>query len=103
MTWEDAFRAISRPWTRKKPVILCGDLNVAHQEIDLKNPKTNRRNAGFTDEAGEDDPAALRRFHRHLPSQVSRRRGPTPGGATAFTPGRRTPGGGSTTSSSQTA
>ena len=41
---------ISRPWTRKKPVILCGDLNVAHQEIDLKNPKTNRRNAGFTDE-----------------------------------------------------
>ena len=54
--------------------------------------------------AGEDDPAALRRFHRHLPRpSIPTQRGPTPGGATASTPGRRTPGGGSTTSSSQTA
>ena len=50
MTWEDAFRDYLLKLDKKKPVIVCGDLNVAHQEIDLKNPKTNRRNAGFTDE-----------------------------------------------------
>ncbi|MDO5446159.1 MAG: exodeoxyribonuclease III [Prevotellaceae bacterium] len=50
MTWEDAFRAYLMELDKKKPVILCGDLNVAHQEIDLKNPKSNRHNAGFTDE-----------------------------------------------------
>ena len=50
MTWEDDFRAYLLALDAKKPVIVCGDLNVAHQEIDLKNPKTNRRNAGFTDE-----------------------------------------------------
>ena len=50
MTWDDAFRAYVADLDAKKPVILCGDLNVAHQEIDLKNPKTNRRNPGFTDE-----------------------------------------------------
>ena len=50
MTWEDDFRAYLLALNTKKPVIVCGDLNVAHQEIDLKNPKTNRRNAGFTDE-----------------------------------------------------
>ncbi len=50
MQWEDAFRAYLLSLDAKKPVIVCGDLNVAHQEIDLKNPKTNRRNAGFTDE-----------------------------------------------------
>lgn len=50
MVWEDAFRAYLSELNKKKPVILCGDLNVAHEEIDLKNPKTNRRNAGFTDE-----------------------------------------------------
>ena len=50
MTWEDDFRAYLKKLDEIKPVILCGDLNVAHQEIDLKNPKTNRRNAGFTDE-----------------------------------------------------
>ena len=50
MTWEDAFRNYLLELDEKKPVILCGDLNVAHQEIDLKNPKTNRKNAGFTDE-----------------------------------------------------
>ena len=50
MTWEDAFRNYLLELDEKKPVILCGDLNVAHQEIDLKNPKTNRKNAGFSDE-----------------------------------------------------
>ena len=50
MTWDDSFRAYVCALDVKKPVIICGDMNVAHQEIDLKNPKTNRRNAGFTDE-----------------------------------------------------
>ncbi len=50
MQWEDDFRAYLQELDAKKPVVVCGDLNVAHQEIDLKNPKTNRRNAGFTDE-----------------------------------------------------
>ena len=50
MTWEDAFRAYLQKLDAEKPVILCGDLNVAHTEIDLKNPKTNHHNAGFTDE-----------------------------------------------------
>ena len=53
MVWEDAFRAYLLELDSKKPVIVCGDLNVAHKEIDLKNPKTNRRNAGFTDEERE--------------------------------------------------
>ncbi len=50
MEWEDDFLVYLKKLEQNKPVILCGDLNVAHQEIDLKNPKTNRRNAGFTDE-----------------------------------------------------
>ena len=50
MKWEEDFRAYLQKLDKSKPVIICGDLNVAHQEIDLKNPKTNRRNAGFTDE-----------------------------------------------------
>lgn len=50
MEWEDDFRKYLETLNQKKPVILCGDLNVAHNEIDLKNPKTNRHNAGFTDE-----------------------------------------------------
>ncbi len=49
MQWEDDFRAYLQELDAKKPVVVCGDFNVAHQEIDLKNPKTNRRNAGFTD------------------------------------------------------
>lgn len=53
MEWEDDFRAFLKNLESKKPVIVCGDLNVAHKEIDLKNPKTNRRNAGFTDEERE--------------------------------------------------
>ena len=50
MIWEDEFKKYLQKLDKKKPVIACGDLNVAHKEIDLKNPKTNRRNAGFTDE-----------------------------------------------------
>ena len=50
MVWEDAFRNYLMELNKIKPVIMCGDLNVAHKEIDLKNPKTNHRNAGFTDE-----------------------------------------------------
>lgn len=53
MTWEDDFLKYIQGLDAKKPVIVCGDLNVAHEEIDLKNPKTNRRNAGFTDEERE--------------------------------------------------
>lgn len=53
MVWEDDFRAYLNDLKAKKSVIICGDLNVAHKEIDLKNPKTNRRNAGFTDEERE--------------------------------------------------
>ena len=53
MKWEDDFLRYLKELDRKKPLILCGDLNVAHEEIDLKNPKTNRRNAGFTDEERE--------------------------------------------------
>ena len=50
MQWEDAFRTYVKQMDEKKPVIICGDLNVAHKEIDLKNFKTNHKNAGFTDE-----------------------------------------------------
>lgn len=50
MEWEDDFKEYLKGLEKDKPVILCGDLNVAHKEIDLKNPKTNRKNAGFTDE-----------------------------------------------------
>ena len=50
MEWEDDFRKFLTELDEKKPVVVCGDLNVAHKEIDLKNPKTNHRNAGFTDE-----------------------------------------------------
>ncbi len=53
MSWEEAFRAYLLKLDAQKPVLVCGDLNVAHREIDLKNPKSNRRNAGFTDEERE--------------------------------------------------
>ena len=53
MKWEDDFRDYLKSLEESKPVIVCGDLNVAHKEIDLKNPKTNRKNAGFTDEERE--------------------------------------------------
>ena len=50
MQWEDAFLSYLKGLEEKKPIVFCGDLNVAHKEIDLKNPKTNQKNAGFTDE-----------------------------------------------------
>ena len=53
MQWENDFRSYLLGLREKKPVIVCGDMNVAHKEIDLKNPKTNRKNAGFTDEERE--------------------------------------------------
>ena len=53
MKWEDDFRAYLTGLDKKKPVIVCGDMNVAHKEIDLKNPKTNHNNAGFTDQERE--------------------------------------------------
>lgn len=53
MTWEDDFRKFLKSLDAKKPVLVCGDLNVAHKEIDLKNPKTNHMNAGFTDQERE--------------------------------------------------
>ena len=53
MRWEEAFLSYLKQLEEKKPVVFCGDLNVAHREIDLKNPKTNRKNAGFTDEERE--------------------------------------------------
>ena len=66
MTWEDDFRAYLQRLDAKKPVIVCGDLNVAHKEIDLKNPKTNRKNAGFTDEERE------KMIHRQFPLLLPR-------------------------------
>lgn len=53
MAWEDVFRDYLKDLEKNKPVIVCGDLNVAHKEIDLKNPKTNRKNAGFSDQERE--------------------------------------------------
>ena len=53
MQWADAFRTWLQELDKRKPVIICGDLNVAHKEIDLKNPRSNRKNAGFTDEERE--------------------------------------------------
>lgn len=53
MQWEEDFRSFLNKLAEKKPVVVCGDMNVAHEEIDIKNPKTNRRNAGFTDEERE--------------------------------------------------
>ena len=100
MTWEDAFRAHLQALDEKKPVVLCGDLNVAHREIDLKNPKTNRRNPGFTDEERGKMTALLGQASP-TPSapNIPIWKGPTPGGATVSTPERRTWGGASTTSS----
>ena len=63
MSWEDDFRAYLKGLDSKKPVVVCGDMNVAHREIDLKNPKTNRRNAGFTD--------TFRHYHPDTPDIYS--------------------------------
>ena len=81
-------------------MIFCGDLNVAHQEIDLKNPKTNRKNAGFTDEERAKFPHCAGMPDLSTPSAIftRTRRASIPGGRTASQPGRRTPGGASTIS-----
>ncbi len=74
MEWEDDLRDYLMSLDRRKPVVYCGDLNVAHREIDLKNPKTNRNNAGFTDQEREKMTGpALLRLYRHLPLPLSRR------------------------------
>ena len=76
MQWEDAFRSYLVKLDREKPVILCGDLNVAHQEIDLKNPKSNRQNAGFSqEERGKFYGVAASWFCGLLPAALSRRHG----------------------------
>ena len=100
MEWEDAFRAYLLQLDSKKPVILCGDLNVAHTEIDLKNPKTNRKNAGFSDEEREKMTELLSAGLR-IPSVIFIRmpRAFIPGGPTALKPARKTPDGGSIISS----
>lgn len=76
MQWEDDFRTYVKQLDAIKPVIICGDLNVAHEEIDLKNPKTNRRNAGFTDEEREKmtillDNGFVDTFRHLYPEQVT--------------------------------
>lgn len=76
MRWEADFQAYLQALDAKKPVILCGDLNVAHEEIDIKNPKTNRRNAGFTDEERQQFSALLSKgftdtFRWKYPVQVT--------------------------------
>ena len=91
MTWEDDFRRYLLALDARKPVIVCGDLNVAHQEIDLKNPKTNRRNAGFTDEERA-------KFIELLGAGLTARTS-IPGGPTVSGRGRRMRAGASTTSS----
>ena len=103
MDWEDAFRAYLKSLDAKKPVVICGDLNVAHQEIDLKNAKSNRGNAGFTDEEQSSrncSPAAL--WIRSA-TCIRTRPAPIPGGATCTTPAPTTRGGASTISSSASA
>ena len=104
MEWEEAFLAYLKKLEETKPVIFCGDLNVAHREIDLKNPKTNRKNAGFTDEEREKFPTFWRP-DSWIPSGISTRtrRGSIPGGPIGSRQGRRTQGGGSTTSAYPTA
>ena len=97
MKWEDDFRAYLLRLNEQKPVILCGDLNVAHTEIDLKNPKTNRRNAGFTDEEREKLSTLLANgfidSYRYLHPDTAG--SAHPGGHTASKPAKKTPDGAS--------
>lgn len=76
MTWDDDFRAYLQKLDQRKPVLVCGDLNVAHKEIDLKNPKTNRMNAGFTDQEREKfqlllDAGFIDTFRHFYPEQAN--------------------------------
>lgn len=103
MTWEDAFRAYLMELDKAKPVVACGDMNVAHEEIDLKNPSTNHMNAGFTDQERGKMSELLASALR-IPSATCTRTSAThiPGGASAPLPGRGTSAGASTTSSART-
>ena len=74
MRWEDDFRNYLLKLNVTKPVIVCGDLNVAHKEIDLKNPKSNRKNAGFRRRARKDDHVARCRLYRQLATFLPRHR-----------------------------
>lgn len=72
MRWEDDLRKYLIELDKKKPIILCGDMNVAHNEIDLKNPKTNRGNAGFSDEErGKIGELLSVRIYRYFPLSLS--------------------------------
>ena len=86
MKWEDDFLAYLKKLEENKPVIFCGDLNVAHKEIDLKNPKTNRKNAGFTDEERSKMTKSAWRMDLSIRSGIfiRIRRAFIPGGRTAF-------------------
>ena len=98
---EDDFRAYLHKLDAQKPVILCGDLNVAKEEIDLKNPKTNRRNAGFTDEEREKMRTLLASgFTDTFRYLYPDREGAYSWWSYRFTPARSTPDGASTISSS---
>lgn len=94
MTWEDDFRNYLLSLDARKPVVVCGDLNVAHKEIDLKNPKTNRRNAGFTDEERENFPFC---WSQVLPIRsaisIRSKKISIRGGLTVFVPVKRMRGG----------
>lgn len=94
MTWEEEFLKYLKKLEETKPVIFCGDLNVAHKEIDLKNPKTNRKNAGFSDEEREKFPCCWKTALL-IPSGIFTRRlrVPIPGGPTVSMRERRTPDG----------
>lgn len=97
MKWEDDFREYLKQLEQTKPVVVCGDMNVAHTEIDLKNPKTNRKNAGFTDEERENLVPCLTvdlliRFVFLIRTQKAF----IPGGLTVLRQERRMPDGGST-------
>ena len=99
MAWDDAYRAHLQALDAKKPVIACADYNVAHQEIDLKNPGPNRGSAGFSDEERERFSMLLAAgFTIPSATAIPTSPAPIPGGATASTPGRTMPDGESTTS-----
>lgn len=94
MTWEEEFLKYLKKLEETKPVIFCGDLNVAHKEIDLKNPKTNRKNAGFSDEEREKFSVLLENGFIDTFRYFTRRlRVPIPGGPTVSMRERRTPDG----------
>ena len=99
MQWEEAFRTYLLQLDARKPVIVCGDLNVAHREIDLKNPKSNRKNAGFTDENGKNSASCWTAvLQTRSVSSIPTAKASTRGGLTVSRPGKRMQGGVSTIS-----